>query len=146
MQCDLCGSEEQLCLAEVEGTRLNICKSCSKYGNIIEKSPEVVEREIKRFSLPQEENVQLIVNNYNELIKKRRESLGLKQKELAKKIAEKESIIHKLESKNIEPTIDLARKLEKALGLKLVMQEKVEKIITKKSESSGVTIGDMFKL
>ena len=148
MPCDLCGAEEELFLAEVEGTNLNVCKNCSKFGKVIEKTRmnKIPQKTEKVKTAPDKERVQVIVDNYSSLIKKKRESLGLKQKELAKKIAEKESVIHKIESGHIEPNINLARKLEKDLSIRLIEEEKVEKMAIKpKTKDLTVTIGDMLK-
>ncbi len=148
MPCDLCGAEEELFLAEVEGTNLNVCKNCSKFGKVIEKTQmnEIPKKTEKVKTAPDKERVQIIVDNYSSLIKKKRESLGLKQKELAKKIAEKESVIHKIESGHIEPNINLARKLEKDLSIRLIEEEKVEEVAIKpKTKDLTVTIGDMLK-
>ena len=149
MQCDLCGSEEELFLAEIEGTKLNVCKNCSRFGKIIGKTKTEGTQKIKRtekiMAVPEKEIVQIITKDYSNLIKEKRESLGLKQKELAKKIAEKESVIHKVESGHVEPSISLARKLEKTLGIRLIEEEKVEKVTKEKTKDSGITIGDLFK-
>lgn len=148
MPCDLCGAEEELFLAEVEGTNLNVCKNCSKFGKVIEKTRmnKIPQKTEKVKTAPDKERVQVIVDNYSSLIKKKRESLGLKQKELAKKIAEKESVIHKIESGHIEPNINLARKLEKDLSIRLIEEEKVEEMAIKpKTKDLTVTIGDMLK-
>jgi len=148
MPCDLCGSDEELYATEIEGTRLNVCKSCSQFGKVIKKTTNIeIPKRIEKTKIMQEEIVQVIVENCSSLIKKKREALGLKQKELAKKIAEKESVIHKLESGAIEPNISLARKLEKALSIRLLEEEKIEKTAIKpKTKDSGVTIGDMLNL
>lgn len=148
MPCDLCGAEEELFLAEVEGTNLNVCKNCSKFGKVIEKTRmnKIPQKTEKVKTAPDIERVQVIVDNYSSLIKKKRESLGLKQKELAKKIAEKESVIHKIEAGHIEPNINLARKLEKDLSIRLIEEEKVEEMAIKpKTKDLTVTIGDMLK-
>ena len=52
MQCDLCGKEDELYLALIEGTELNVCKNCSKFGKIIKKiireTKEIKEKEVKK--------------------------------------------------------------------------------------------------
>ena len=71
--------------------------------------------------------------------------MGLKQKEFAKFLAERESLIHKMESGTYTPSIELARKLERQLGISLVEQKEVK---TQKLEkkASKFTIGDIIKI
>ena len=91
--------------------------------------------------------MEIIKDGYGLMIKKTRERLGLKQEELAQKIAEKESIIHKLESGKIRPSMKLAKKLERFLEIKLVeMEEEEESPIVPKGTGGGFTIGDMIKV
>ena len=66
----------------------------------------------------------MVVSDYSTVIRQARERMGLTQSDLAKMIGEKESIIRRLESGRMSPTLDLARKLEKALKVKLI--ERVE--------------------
>ena len=46
--------------------------------------------------------------------------MGLKQFELAQKISEKESIIHKIESDSEDPSIQVIKKLERLFKVKLI--------------------------
>ena len=72
--------------------------------------------------------------------------IGLSQKDFASRINEKESMIHKIETGAFEPPLDLAKKLEKILGIKLVEEhlEKHEKF--KRSKEGGFTLGDFIKV
>ena len=80
-------------------------------------------------------------------IRKKREQLGMKQEEFAKKIAERESVVHKLETGEFTPSLKLAIKLEKRLNLKLIEELEEEKQKIKLgTESAELTIGDMLKL
>ena len=151
MQCDLCGAKtENLFRAIIEGTELNVCKDCAKYGKVIEKKPiklvEEKKEHVKKSVESEKEIVQIIVSDFAQRIKKKRESLGLKQKEFAKKISEKESLIHNMETGSFKPSISLARKLEKFLKVKLIeeYEEEHKKETTTKSE--GFTIGDLIKV
>lgn len=147
----MCGAEIKLFKAIIENAEMNVCSDCSKFGKVIGEIKEKKEEKLKKIDkikkdTPDIEIMQVIVEDYAEKIKKAREKLGLKQKELAKKISLKESLIHKIETKTFEPNISLARKLEKFLKIKLVEQH--EEVRTKPSESeSGIfTIGDFIKI
>jgi len=150
--CEICGKEDEIFETVIEGTKLNVCSKCTKFGKVIKK--QVVRDEpsktfranrIIEQNNPHVETVELINPRYAELIKKKREELGLKQIELARKIAEKESVIHNLESGHTEPNVAVARKLEKFLGISLVKEEKLEKT-NLKVKSSGLTIGDVINI
>lgn len=146
MDCELCGRQDYLVNAIVEGSSMKVCQICARYGHVIalEKLPETEKPKPKpRLELPSE----LIVDDYGSIIKNAREQLKFTQEELAAKIAEKESIIHKLESYYLAPTIELARKLEEFLKIKLVytQQETAEKKIINIKDDS-MTIGDIIKM
>ena len=146
INCELCGkTEEKLFRALIEDVELNVCQDCSKFGKILGPIRREVQKQIKKIE-PQEEKIELLVENYADLIRKKRESMGLTQKDFANKLNEKESTIHKLETGAFEPSLALAKKLEKLLGVKLVEEytEKSEGIKRKKGES--FTLGDFIKL
>lgn len=150
MNCEMCGSEEKLFKTLIEGTELNVCKKCAKFGKIIsevkietkEKKPAKIEQE----TAPEKEVLQIIVPDYGQRIKKAREALGLKQEDFAKKINEKISLIHNIESNRFEPSISLARKLEKFLKITLVEQYEEERDKASKAKSDTFTIGDFIKV
>jgi putative transcription factor len=150
--CDMCGKEDLLFITEIEGTRLTVCKNCSSYGKILKKhdikAPLPQSKGSKR-SVPASEEkpevIQTIKSDAYLLIKKKRESMGPKQEDLARKLAEKESIIHKIESGSYSPSIDLARKLERYLGLSLIEEVEITKMEMKSSDDA-LTIGDMIKI
>jgi len=75
---------------------------------------------------PEQEVIFIVDENYPQIIKERREKLGLKQEELARKISEKESVINKLESGSMIPNLKLAKKLERFLKVKLISEELAE--------------------
>ena len=84
--CDLCGRDtEKLVDAIVEGAMLSVCENCSKFGHvIIVKKPEVIEEKPeKKIIVEEKEELELIVPDCAEKIKKARENLSLKQKQLA---------------------------------------------------------------
>ncbi len=142
MICELCGKQAELVNAIIEGTEMSVCSECSKFGRVIKKPVSVKKFVPKR---PEKEIIQVIVPDYAKVIKYSRERKNLTQKDFARLISEKESVVHNLEIGKHEPSINLARKLEKILGINLV--EEHEEATGKRdiSKSEGFTIGDFVK-
>ena len=88
----------------------------------------------------------MVVDDFAEKIRIKREKLGLKQEDFAKKIGEKESVVHKLETGEFEPSLELAKKLEKVLNIKLIEEYEEEHKATTKATSIITTIGDLVKI
>ena len=145
MNCEMCGSETNLTTALVEGVELKVCKTCAGFGKIVKKP--IVKKSIMQpvFKKPEREIVQLIVENYSKIIRDKREKMGLKQKELAKFLAERESLIHKMEAGTHTPSLELARKLERQLNIILVEQKEIKSQNTRTKKKS-FTIGDLIKI
>lgn len=154
MMCEMCGSEEKLYLTDIEGTELNVCKSCAKFGEIRRPvaEPRAERPKVHKQKAPvqeedsQAELIQVVVDDFGRRIRDKRERLGLKQKELAKSIAEKESLIQKMESGSFTPSLELARKLERFLKISLIEQHKEEHQKAFKAQSAVLTIGDMLSM
>ena len=145
VNCEMCGGEAELVDAIVEGTMLRVCRRCCKYGDavLVEKSQESVRKPRK---IVVEEITEHIVSDCGKKIKKAREEKGWKQEELARRMSERESIIHKVESGNMEPNFRLAQKFERVLKLKLVSnyQEPAGRAMNLKD--NNLTIGDLVKI
>ncbi|MEW6063347.1 MAG: multiprotein bridging factor aMBF1 [Nanoarchaeota archaeon] len=119
--CDMCGKNASTFRVNIENAMLSVCEECSRFGSNPEKIPEIKQepkKELIKSSSP--EQMEIITQDFSQKIKQAREKLNLKQIELANKISEKESIIHKLESAQLIPNRDLAKKLEKFLNIKLI--------------------------
>jgi len=43
--CEMCGKEDRLVTAEVEGGELQVCSVCSKYGKI-KKKPQSIKQQV----------------------------------------------------------------------------------------------------
>ncbi|MBN2567230.1 TIGR00270 family protein [Candidatus Woesearchaeota archaeon] len=156
MQCDMCGATGEIYRAEIEGTELQVCESCASLGRVIGRveQPEALRRRKARPS-PQErprlparrnETIQVIVDGYAGIVKAARERIGLKQKELAMRIAEKESLIHNIESGHFEPGIGLARKLERFLKVSLIEDHEETHDGAFSAGGEDVTLGDVIRI
>jgi len=147
--CELCGKEDILVYAKVEGTEMNVCKTCGSFGTILKKPVatgfhRAVERRSRREKeLPAEE---VLVAEFADRLRRARKKVNMTQKEFASKLNEKESIIHKVESSSFHPPIDLAKKWARILHITLVELEKpTETVISTSKDSGPMTIGDMLK-
>ena len=151
INCDLCGkATESLAKTIIEGVQLDVCSDCAKFGKVIAtiKRPDAKEQHKQYIKQQQakEEEIELLVENYADIIKKRRESMGLTQKDFANKINEKASAIHKIETGALEPPLYLAKKLEKALGIKLIERHEEKFESSRKNKVEGFTLGDFIKI
>ena len=131
--------------AVVEDSQMTVCNACSKYGHVTGKVRQVVEVK-KKPKQAKEEPVEVVVSNFGELLRKKREQDGMSQKEFARKIAEKESILHKMETGSLVPTMETARKLERMLSLKLVEEITEEASGERKKDDQVMTLGDFVTI
>ncbi len=155
MQCEMCGKESNLIRALIEGTELKVCPRCGKHGKIVgivkpdspkeKKKREKIEKKQVE-TVIEKEILSFIVPDFAARIRAKRESFGLSQKDFAKSVNEKESLMQKLESGKVAPSIALARKLERLLSIKLIEENKEEKVQFSKQKSNGFTVGDFIKV
>ena len=89
INCELCGkATESLFNTVIESVNLNVCEECSKFGKVTSVIKKAVKEKPRFYSAPivKEEKSEILVEGFHELIKKKRESLGISQKDFAKKI------------------------------------------------------------
>jgi putative transcription factor len=158
MQCDMCGSNvDFLKPSMIEGVEMKVCATCSKYGTPIKKKASAPQKtyvkKVRRFNVKELESKESIVENYDELIRKARQKAQLPQKALAIKLAEKESVIHALETGKHEPSIALARRIGKLLNITLVEEtqesdesEELLNSLKKQQPSNTLTLGDVITI
>ena len=147
----MCGKNSQLFKTSIEGAILRVCKTCSSYGKVLGKVKTEEELRTKKKKQAQivhkeePEKLELIKEDYADIIRKAREKLDMKQEDFAKKVSEKESIIHKIETGSFKPSLKTARKFENILNIKLTeeVEDNFEQSSNKKSE--GLTLGDFIK-
>ncbi len=145
--CDLCGKKGLLTGAIVEGSLLHVCKACTAYGNVV-KIPTIkhqTREKIKKI-LKEPEDVSILVADYKQRIKQAREQMKLTQEDLAKRLNEKESFIHKLEQGKQEPPLALAKKLEHHLRIQLIESYTEDSLHPGKLAEEGLTIGDLINI
>lgn len=149
INCDLCGrTTDDLVKSVIEGVPLDACKDCAKFGKVISQPIRPGAKEqARRFQNSQkEEKSEMIVEDYAELVKKKREAMGFTQKDFASRLNEKETMIHKIETGSFMPPLPLAKKLEKVLGIKLIEEYSENQELIKPAKREGFTLGDFIKV
>jgi putative transcription factor len=158
MRCEICGEtiENKPLRTKIDGSVMDVCEKCSKFGRI-QKAPPTPKRfnkikknvkpnkpvEKRRFDEPTEE----LVEDYNIIIRNRRESAGLSREELGEKIYEKVSVITRVEAGKMIPDLKLAKKFENSLKIKLI--EKIDEFNMddfKNNLNKTPTLGDIVKI
>ncbi|MBS7643573.1 TIGR00270 family protein [Candidatus Bathyarchaeota archaeon] len=158
--CEVCGkpingAPNRVIIA---GAKLLVCSECVKLGSTTwEVKPEApvsskasltpirkfqsVDRKPRKIMIPEIE----IVENYPTLIRKAREKQKLDHAELGKRIGEKISVIQKLETGRLIPDELLAKKLEHALRIKLLVPT-MEPPVKSTPQPRELTLGDVVEI
>ena len=141
--CEICGRGEAVAIISIEGAKMAACRACSSHGKILYRVEE--EKLEKVVSIAKTQEVEDIVETYAKLIHSKRESIGLPIPVVAERINERESYLENIERGHLKPTIAVARKLEKELGVKLI-EKVVEEVgsTAVASASKDITLGDFI--
>ncbi|MEM3326637.1 MAG: multiprotein bridging factor aMBF1 [Thermoproteus sp.] len=154
--CDICGApiEGQPYVIKLDNAVLHVCRRCAAtYGAV----PITEQQQQKRASPPPPRRVQPppprraveryeVVEEYAEVIRRARESLGLSREALASYIGVKESILRRIESGQLVPDVQLARKLERALGVKVLVPTQQAEEGTGAPARRELTLGDVAEV
>lgn len=158
MSCELCGSPliGKGKKVMISGAILSVCDDCAKYGtpiytppkkrlNNITKSKNILQKLPKKLGKDAEYE---IVNDYSKIIKNARENMGWTIDLLAQQVHEKVSIIKKIESGKMVPSIDLAKRLERVLGVKLLELSIKDTSLSGSSTITdiNITLGDVAEI
>ncbi|MDI6737680.1 MAG: multiprotein bridging factor aMBF1 [Nanoarchaeota archaeon] len=154
-QCEICGKATALCQCIIEGCEMSVCNACSKYGEKVsgfslpsagkKAQKEQLKKEAARTALKGAETEISVSSGAGNKVKNAREKKGLTQEQLAKAVAEKASVIQRIESGHMSPAIATAGKLERFLGIKIVEEAEAVEVRKEASEDEGFTIGDLIK-
>mgnify|MGYP001558703136 CR=1 FL=1 len=140
----MCGKDSGLVNAVIEQVEIKVCSGCARFGTVRESN------ELPQFRSRKAEHKEpglKIVSNYASLLRQSRERQGLTQEDFAKLLQERESIVAKWEQGRMQPSVEIARKLEKLLSISLIEEDIELSVVNKKSSASdGFTLGDFIKV
>ena len=127
LRCEVCGNPVYgpVNTVQIDGSTLQVCLSCARLGNPVRPKKEASHQPTLKPPAAKKptrmfEELEL-KEDYYKVIKQAREKLGLSQEALGRKINEKPSVIKLLESGKLKPDNMLARKLEHALKVQLLV-------------------------
>jgi putative transcription factor len=177
MSCEICGNDirGRGIRVIVEGAKLTVCNDCAELGERVREEPRgrvtiknapTPQGKVKttpparqnpppkplpiRKAKPQaSEESQEIVENYREVVKKARGTMTTD--EFAASLNEKATVIQKIETGKLKPTLKLAKRIEKRYRVKLVNQrdaaEDLEDVLWKPEKKSDYSpsLGDFIK-
>jgi len=152
MQCDICGKQDVLYSTLIEGVEMQVCSACSGYGKVMKrvavKKLQLIanEKSMLEHPAPSAAVSEVVVDTYHILIRNKREQLGLKQEDLAKVMNIKLSLMQHIEQKKFKPNVELAKRFEKQLKIKLVELYREDFEQSKGKPSDALTIGDIIKI
>lgn len=163
IHCEMCGAVVEKRVSKivfVEGAKLILCPSCySRISKKLTSEPLKTQQSVKSATSPSvkksvkpRESVREdyeVVNDFAVRIRNAREAFGWSQKVLAEAVRESENVIKRIESGRLVPTIELARRLERVLNIKLLepVVESGNLITNKKvNVSDELTLGDIVNI
>jgi len=160
MRCEVCGREifGQPFYRVIEGGRLTVCNQCAKFSKeewdparpqartqpTRRRSAEP--KPARRSDIDTAESLEL-VEGYGMIIKKARQKKGLLVEDFAKKINEKESVVKKLEKEDMNPPLDLIKKVQRELGINILEEAPTSgtgQVLTR--PMGPRTLGDLIKI
>lgn len=142
-ECEICGKPtETIYVIDIEGAQMSACASCAKGKKVLARREERVQKGPERTSHEKApEGEEELYDDYGTRIRKKCEELSLPLKVLAERINEKESTMLRVEEQKTIPPIELMRRIEKELGIKLT--HKVEQIRSHGTgRGSELTLGE----
>ncbi|EMA45570.1 XRE family transcriptional regulator [Halococcus morrhuae DSM 1307] len=143
VQCEMCGAETSSpTTVEIEGAELDVCDDCADFGTEVEQqstgsastkystdsssggsdgssSADGASGSSNTRRHDMFDDMEEVVQDYDERIRNAREAAGLSQDELAKELNEKASLIRKLERAASLPSDSVQGKLERKLDITL---------------------------
>jgi len=152
VRCELCGEEirGRAYFGVIDRAEMILCEKCVKrasrvYGPLGQAGHSRRPAQRVRSSGRVREVVsEEVVEDYARIIKEARERAGLTRDALAAMLGVKVSVVRRIEEGTLAPPIDLARKIERVLKVKLV--EEVVNVQPEKGGEVGAweeTLGDV---
>ncbi len=154
--CDMCGSaaKEGLYVVELDRAVLQLCERCYRsYGSVAKlirapkgaEAPKQQRPPTPKQRPPTPKIEYEVVEDFAALIRAARESIGMSRDALARTVGVKESVLRRIESGQLIPDEQLARRLERVLGVKLLVPAE-HGDAPSKAPRRELTLGDIVEI
>lgn len=164
----MCGAETQdPSVIRIEGSKLRVCSNCEEFGTVLHEESEADASSQENGSQSQEgkstpsrsksrtksrsrnkdlfDEIGTLAADYDERVRKARESKGLSQEDFADEINEKVSLVRKIEKGDMRPDEKVRQKLESSLEIELTEEGVSEGDWSSEGSSDGYTLGDIVE-
>lgn len=150
LYCDICGRQPVRAQILLEGAKMLACGACMRSGKIIfrfeddEEAANVASE--THIAKPSFDTGEEVVEDYAKIIRNSIDKLRLPLAVIAERINEKESYLHAIEGGRMNPSLEVARKLEKELSIKLIERgsDEVTTSVVSGGRFSEPTLGDLL--
>ena len=159
MQCEMCGKECSTTgrYVSIDGVKMFVCPDCAKYGTFISSAPSQVKPKTQRHVVKPavkrpakndvfEKMTKTLVPDWAERIKKGRMKKGLSREELGFRVGERTVAIAKMENRDLRPSDETVKKLEKELDISLFQEVEEVHLHTSKTTGGRLTLGDILRM
>jgi len=147
--CELCGRPtKDIYVVNVENVELRACASCAKGKKVVRTEMEAQpQKQRPAFQRPRRvpDEERQLVEDYPNVIRNARENMKIPIKVLAEMINEKEHLLLRIEEGKTRPNIELTKKLEKTLKIKLTEEPKEPEKKFVAGKPQGTTVGDFIE-
>lgn len=117
----------------LEGTKITVCQNCAQHGVILHKPLLNRSKKNPHYSIKTSPSKQKVIKKniiydleivpeFAKKIKNVRNSLGLNQDQFAQKLNEKPSLLRRIETGKVTPTIKLAKKIQEVYNIILLQK------------------------
>jgi len=152
--CEICGRpiEGEPIPVEVDKAVLYVCRSCAaQYGKrATQRLPQsaVQKKPAPRPVAPRPPPLEVeLVENFGAVIRRARENLGLSREALAAMLGVKETVLRRIEAGQLQPDLALAKRLERALGVRLLVEAAEEGVAKSGGKvERGLTLGEVAEI
>ena len=150
LYCEICGRpiRGQGHRVLLDGVEVVLCDECfarlSKSGRVapVPSKKVSVARGGRQPARPRQEQMEL-VDDYPDIVRRAREAMGWTQAALAQKLRVSEDLVRKIEQGKVKPTVELARRMESLLKVKLLQPVEVEEGEELPPADDKLTLGDV---
>jgi putative transcription factor len=144
-ECEICGTKtNSIYVVNVEDVELRVCVKCAKGKKVLRTIDDTAKKPSFKSSREAKKEEAQLIENYGNVMHSARESMKIPLKVLAEMLNEKETLLLRIEQQKTMPAVELTKKLEKALNIKLTEEAK-EVNVSFGGGGDKVTLEDFIK-